>query len=107
MFDYHYDAIQGQTAQRFISNATTNGVQATKTADLFHIKPGLNLDADGGTDITACIDVKDCVCVYCAISIYHKALIRVFSTSQKAPMPDIVPQQLFVFSTLSVPPLVS
>ena len=94
---------KGKSAQRFISNATTNGVWAW-TTDLFHIKPELNPGVNRG--IHTCNDIKESACVY-RICICCNALIRlVISLSEKASMPDIAPQQLPVYSTLTMPPLV-
>lgn len=50
-------------AERFVSNATTNGVWATQTTDLFHINPDLNPEVDRGIDIHTCNDIKDCISV--------------------------------------------
>lgn len=53
---------KGKSAQRFMSNATTNGVEATQT-DLLHIKPPpLNPKVDRDIDIHTCNDIKDCTC---------------------------------------------
>lgn len=61
-------SIQGQIWERFISNATTNGVWATK--NVFRKKPSLNLEVDRGIDTHTCNDIKDCVCVYWMGNVY-------------------------------------
>lgn len=56
---------KGKSAQRFISNATTNGVEATDNRSVPHkAPPPLNPQVDRDIDIHTCDDIKDCVCVY-------------------------------------------
>lgn len=68
--------IKGKSALRFMSNATTNGVCATQTADLFHRKPSLNPVVGKRIDIHTCNHIKNCVCSEWTIRICCSAPIH-------------------------------